>query len=258
MELSLTRPLAFLDLETTGTNTAKDRIVEIAVLKLMPDGNIHEKESLVNPMIPIPSGATAVHRISDELVKNAPTFEMIAKTFFIFLDDCDLAGFNSIRFDLPILVEEFYRAGVVFDVSNRKLIDVQRIYHSMEPRNLSAALKFYCSKELEGAHSAMLDVKATYEVLRAQLDRYAQELKNDMNWLHDFSKDGDYVDLGRRMYYQEGVEVFNFGKHKGKAVVEVFKIEPSYYDWIIKGEFPMDFKEKVRGIREKMKAVSGN
>ena len=257
MELQLTRPLAFLDLETTGTNTAKDRIVEIAVLKLMPDGNIHEKESLINPQMSIPEGASAVHRITDELVKSSPTFDQVAKAFFIFLDDCDIAGFNSIRFDLPILLEEFHRAGVIFDVASRKLIDVQRIYHNMEPRNLSAAVRFYCSKELEGAHSAIADVRATYEVLKAQLDRYTDGLKNDMSWLHEFSKDGDYVDLGKRMYFKDGIEIFNFGKHKGKPVTEIFKNEPSYFDWIMKGEFPMDFKSKVTVIRERMKEVIG-
>lgn len=253
MELLLQRPLAILDLETTGTNLAKDRIVEIAVIKIMPDGNIHEKETLINPMMPIPASVTAIHNIGDDDVKDAPTFEKIAKTFFIFLDDCDLAGFNSIRFDLPILLEEFFRAGVVFDLTNRKLIDVQRIFHLMEPRTLTAAYKFYCTKTLEDAHSAMADVKATFEVLKSQLDRYPDALKNDMDFLHDFSKDGDFVDLGRRMYFDNGIETFNFGKHKGKAVVEVFKIEPSYYDWIIKSEFPMDFKEKVRVIRDRMK-----
>ena len=253
MELSLTRPLAFLDLETTGTNLAKDRIVEIAVLKLMPDGNIHEKETLVNPQMPIPVAITLVHHISDDDVKDAPTFDKIAKAFFIFLEDCDLAGFNSMRFDLPILLEEFYRAGVIFDLSNRKLVDVQRIYHMMEPRNLTAAYKFYCEKNLDGAHSAMADVRATFEVLKSQLDRYVDALKNDMDFLHQLSKDGDFVDLGRRMYFDNGIEIFNFGKHKGKAVEEVFKIEPSYFDWIIKGEFPMDFKEKIRNIKERMK-----
>lgn len=253
MNLNLTRPLAFIDLETTGTNFAKDRIIEIAVVKLMPDGNIHEKQTLINPQIPIPPQSSAIHGITDERVKDAPTFEQIAKNYFLFLDECDLAGFNSTRFDYPILLEEFYRAGVFFDVSNRKFIDVQRIYHNLEPRNLAAAYKFYCEKELTNAHSAMADARATFEVLIAQLDRYANELKNDIDFLHEFSKDGDFVDLGKRMYFDNGIEMFNFGKHKGKAVVDVFKVEPSYYDWIQKGEFPLDFKEKVKGIRERMK-----
>jgi DNA polymerase-3 subunit epsilon len=253
MNLNLTRPLAFVDLETTGTNFAKDRIVEIAVLKLMPDGNIHEKQTLVNPRIPIPAQVSAIHGIKDEHVKDAPTFEQVAKHYFLFLDECDLAGFNSTRFDFPILLEEFYRAGVIFDVSNRKFVDVQRIYHNLEPRNLAAAYKFYCEKELNNAHSAMVDAKATFEVLKAQLDRYSNDLKNDIDFLHEFSKDGDFVDLGKRMYFENGIEVFNFGKHKGKQVVEVFKSEPSYYDWILKGEFPLDFKEKIKGIRERMK-----
>ena len=245
--------MAFVDLETTGTNFAKDRIVEIAVLKLMPDGNIHEKQNLINPKVPIPPHITAIHGISDEDVKDAPTFEQIAKAYFIFLDECDLAGFNSTRFDFPILLEEFYRAGVIFDVSSRKFVDVQRIYHNLEPRNLSAAYRFYCEKELIKAHSAMADVRATFEILKAQLDRYADNLQNDIEWLHHFTKDGDFVDLGKRMYFENGLEVFNFGKHKGKQVEEVFRMEPSYYDWLLKGEFPLDFKEKVKGIRDRMK-----
>lgn len=253
MELNLKKPLAFIDLETTGTNVAKDRIVEIAVLKVMPDGNIHEKESIVNPQMPIPAAVTAIHGISDEDVKEAPTFDQVAKTFFLFLDDCDIAGFNSIRFDLPILLEEFHRAGVILDLTNRRFVDVQRIYHNKEPRNLTAAYKFYCNKNLEEAHSAMADVKATYEVLKSQLDHYADSLQNDVDFLHEFSKDGDFVDLGKRMYFENGIEMFNFGKHKGRAVTEIFKVEPSYYDWIMKSEFPMDFKEKIKNIKERLK-----
>ena len=253
MDLKLVRPLAFVDLETTGTNFAKDRIVEIAVLKLMPDGNMHEKETRVNPRMPIPPAVTALHGISDDDIKDAPAFDQIAKTYFLFLDECDLAGFNSTRFDFPILLEEFHRAGIIFDVSSRKFVDVQRIYHNLEPRNLTAAYKYYCNKELMNAHNAMSDVKATFEVLKAQLDRYPAALQNSVDFLHDFSKDGDFVDLGKRMYFDNGNEMFNFGKHKGKAVVEVFKIEPSYYDWLLKGEFPLDFKEKIRGIKERMK-----
>lgn len=253
MELKLKKPLAFIDLETTGTNVAKDRIVEIAVLKVMPDGNIHEKESIVNPQMPIPPAVTAIHGISDEEVKDKPTFNQLAKTFFLFLDDCDIAGFNSIRFDLPILLEEFHRSGVILDLTNRRFVDVQRIFHNKEPRNLSAAYKFYCEKSLVDAHSAMADVKATYEVLKSQLDRYADSLQNDVDFLHEFSKDGDFVDLGKRMYFENGIEIFNFGKHKGRAVVEIFKAEPSYYDWIMKSEFPMDFKEKIKNIRERLK-----
>jgi DNA polymerase-3 subunit epsilon len=253
MELKLIRPLAFVDLETTGTNFVKDRIVEIAVLKLMPDGNVHEKQTRINPQVPIPPQVTAIHGISDNDVKDAPTFEQIAKTYFLFLDECDLAGFNSTRFDFPILLEEFHRAGIIFDVSTRKFVDVQRIYHLMEPRNLTAAYKFYCERELIDAHTAMADVKATFEVLKAQLDRYPENLKNEIDFLHELSKDGDYVDLGKRMYFENGVETFNFGKHKGRQVIEVFRVEPSYYDWLLKGEFPMDFKEKIKMIREKMK-----
>ncbi len=253
MQLQLKRPLAFLDLETTGTNVARDRIVEIAVLKVMPDGSMHEKETIVNPQMPIPAAVTLIHKISDEDVRNAPTFQQIAKSFFIFLDDCDLAGFNSMRFDLPVLLEEFNRAGILFDLSDRKLVDVQRIYHQMEPRNLTAALKFYCDKQHDDAHSAMADVKATFEVLKSQLDRYAETMKNEMDFLHELSKDGDFVDLGRRMYIDNGMEVFNFGKHKGRTVVEVYKLEPGYFDWILKSEFTIDFKEKIKTIKERIK-----
>lgn len=253
MELQLTRPLAFLDLETTGTNIVKDRIVEIAVLKVMPDGNLHEKEVRVNPQMHIPEAVSLIHKITDEDVKDAPTFQEIAKPFFIFLDDCDLAGFNSLRFDLPVLLEEFHRAGIIFDLSSRRLVDVQRLYHQMEPRTLTAAYKFYCEKPLENAHSAMADVKATFEVLKSQLDRYTEVMKNEMDFLHEMCKDGDFVDLGRRMYFDNGIEVFNFGKHKGKTVIEVNKLEPGYFDWILKSEFTIDFKEKIRNIKERVK-----
>ncbi|MBA3648398.1 MAG: 3'-5' exonuclease [Chitinophagales bacterium] len=253
MDLNLKRPLAFVDLETTGINFVKDRIIEIAVLKIMPDGNIHEKQTRINPKIPIPKHVTAIHGIGDEHVKDAPFFEHIAKTYFLFLDECDLAGFNSTRFDFPILLEEFHRCGVIFDVSMRKFIDVQRIYHNLEKRTLGAAYKFYCSKDLTDAHGAMADVKATFEVLKAQLDHYMEDLKNDIDFLHEFSKDGDFVDLGKRMYFEDGMEMFNFGKHKGKKVEEVFRVEPSYFDWLMKGEFPLDFKNKISAIRERMR-----
>lgn len=250
MELLLQKPLAVIDLETTGVDFAKDRIIEIAVLKIMPDGNLHEKQTLINPGIPIPPKSTETHGITDEQVKNAPSFRQIAKAFFLFLDDCDLAGFNSTRFDIPVLAEEFLRCGVRFGLENRRFIDVQRIFHLLEPRNLTAAYKFYCKKELENAHSAMADVKATYEVLKAQLDVYEMHLKNDVSFLHEFAKEGDYVDLGRRMYYEENVIKFNFGKHKGKVVQEIFHSEPSYYDWLRNADFPLEFKEKIKDIWE--------
>ena len=191
--------------------------------------------------------------ITNEDVKEAPPFSQVAKTFFLFLDDCDLAGFNSMRLDIPILAEEFLRCGIRFGLENRKFIDVQRIYHLLEPRNLSAAYKFYCRKELENAHKAMSDVKATYEVLKSQLDTYGEHLKNDINFLHEFARDGNYVDLGRRMYYDHEVIKFNFGKYKGRIVEEIFTIEPSYYDWLRNADFPLEFKEKIKDIWESVR-----
>ncbi len=253
MKLNLTRPLVFVDLETTGTDYARDRIVEIAAVKLLPDGNVVEKEDRVNPTIPIPAEATTVHGISNDDVKDAPTFAQVAKDYYLFLNECDLAGFNSNRFDFPFLAEEFLRAGVYFNADDRKFIDVQRIFHNMEKRSLEAAVKFYLHREHEGAHGAGADARATMEVLQAQLDRYPEALKNDTQFLHNISKDGDYVDFGRKMYYDKGVEKFNFGKHKGVPVEEVFRREPGYYDWLMKSDFPLDMKEKLKMIRERMK-----
>ena len=254
MKLNLERPIAFFDLETTGIDVSKDRIVEIAVLKVHPDGNRDMKVRRINPTIPIPEEASAVHGITDEDVADMPTFDQLAKSLFIFLSDCDLAGFNSNRFDIPLLVEEFLRVGIRLDVQDRNLIDVQNIFHKQEKRTLEAAYKFYCEKELVNAHSAEADIEATYEVLEAQIERY-EDLENDMTFLHEFSKRQNFADLaGRIALDEEEQEVFNFGKHKGKRLVDVFTREPSYYSWMMNGDFPLYTKEILKDVWEKMKA----
>ncbi|MCC6690007.1 MAG: 3'-5' exonuclease [Bacteroidia bacterium] len=254
MKLNLTRPIAFIDLETTGVNVGSDRIVEISILKLQPDYSKDIKTRRINPGIAIPPQATAIHGISNEDVKNAPTFKNIARDLNLFLANCDLAGYNSNKFDVPLLVEEFLRAEIDFDMSHRRMIDVQNIFHKKEQRTLSAAYKFYCQKELENAHSAEADTLATYEILEAQLDKYS-DLKNDINFLSEFSTQNSNVDLaGRIIYNKEGIEVFNFGKHTGKAVAEVFKTEPSYYKWMMDGDFPLFTKKIITQIR--LSAVS--
>lgn len=249
MKLNLKRPLVFFDLETTGVDTAKDRIVEISMVKVMPDGEEIVRTRLINPQMHIPEDATAVHGITDEDVKDQPTFAQIAKSLSQFIEGCDFGGFNSNRFDLPMLVEEFLRAGVDVDFKNRKFIDVQNIFHKMEQRTLVAAYKFYCNKDLTDAHSAEADTRATYEVLKAQLDRYS-ELQNDVAALAEFSSRGETVDYaGRIVYNDKGEEVFNFGKYKGVKVSEVFQREPSYYDWMMNGDFPLYTKKVITGIR---------
>lgn len=249
MKLNLKRPIVFFDLETTGVDTAKDRIVEISMVKVMPDSEEIIKTRRINPQIHIPEDATAVHGITDEDVKDAPTFAQIAKSLSQFIEGCDFGGFNSNRFDLPMLVEEFLRAGVDVDFKKRKFIDVQNIFHKMEQRTLVAAYKFYCDKELDGAHSAEADTKATYEVLKAQLDRYP-ELQNDIAALAEFSTRGETADYaGRIIYNEKGEEVFNFGKYKGMSVSEVFRKEPSYYAWMMNGDFPLYTKKVITEIR---------
>ncbi|MBQ1226989.1 MAG: 3'-5' exonuclease [Alistipes sp.] len=249
MKLNLKRPIVFFDLETTGVDTAKDRIVEISMVKVMPDGEEIIKTRRINPQMHIPEDATAVHGITDEDVKDAPTFAQIAKSLSQFIEGCDFGGFNSNRFDLPMLVEEFLRAGVDVDFKKRKFIDVQNIFHKMEQRTLVAAYKFYCDKELDGAHSAEADTKATYEVLKAQLDRYP-ELQNDVAALAEFSTRGETADYaGRIIYNEKGEEVFNFGKYKGMSVSEVFRKEPSYYAWMMNGDFPLYTKKVITEIR---------
>lgn len=251
MKLQLTKPLAFIDLETTGVSVGSDRIVEISILKLFPNYNKELKTLRVNPTIPIPESSSAIHGIKDEDVKNEPTFKQLAPQLLIFIEGCDLAGYNSNKFDIPLLVEEFLRAEVDFDISNRKMIDVQNIFHQMEQRTLSAAYKFYCDKDLVNAHSAEADTIATYEILEAQIERY-NDLKNDMQFLHDFSMRTKNVDLaGRIIYNKDGVEIFSFGKHKDKPVCEVFKAEPSYYSWMMNGDFPLHTKKIITQLRLK-------
>jgi DNA polymerase III subunit epsilon len=247
MKLSLARPLAFIDLETTGINISADRIVEIAIVKINIDGTKHVKRKLINPQMPIPAGATEVHGISDEMVKDAPTFKQIANEVKQFIDGADLGGYNSNRFDIPMLIEEFLRAGIEFTVDGKKLVDVQKVFHLMEQRTLSAAYKFYCNKTLDGAHSAEVDATATWEVLEAQIERYPQ-IGDTVESIVKFTGEDDIVDFARRFVKEKGVEVFNFGKHKGKPVTQVLKEEPQYYDWMMKGDFPMNTKQKLTEI----------
>lgn len=253
MQLNLANPLVFFDLETTGVNICKDRIVEISYLKISPNGKEEGKTRRINPEMPIPPEATAIHGITDEDVKDCPTFKEIAKSLASQIEGCDLAGFNSNRFDIPLLAEEFLRANVNIDLSKRKFIDVQTIFHKMEQRTLQAAYKFYCDKELADAHSAEADTKATYEVLKAQLDRYP-DLKNDVKFLSEYSSFTNNVDFaGRMIYNDKGEEVINFGKYKGRLVTEVLQTDPGYYAWIIGGDFPLNTKQKLTEIRMRMK-----
>ncbi|TND10045.1 MAG: DNA polymerase III subunit epsilon [Bacteroidetes bacterium] len=251
--LRLFRPLAFIDLETTGTNVASDRIVEISVIRLFPDGREDQKTWRVNPTIPIPAAVVAIHNITDEDVKNEPTFKDLSKELFNYLQNCDLAGYNSNKFDIPLLAEEFLRAEVEFDVSNRRLLDVQNIFHRMEQRTLAAAYKFYCNKEMTNAHNAAYDIRATLEVLEAQLDRYGEQLQDDVEFLSEFSSRGNPADLaGRIVFNEKGEEVFSFGKHSGKTVEDVFRKEPSYYNWMMDGDFPRYTKKVITKIRLRM------
>ncbi|KYP16119.1 3'-5' exonuclease [Flavihumibacter sp. CACIAM 22H1] len=247
MALQLQKPIAFIDLETTGTNLGTDRIVEIAIVRIGKDNSRTVKRKLINPEMPIPVGASDVHGITDEMVRDAPSFRQVANEMKQFLDNCDLAGYNSNRFDIPLLVEEFLRAGLEFEVGSRRLLDVQKIFHLMEQRTLSAAYKFYCNKTLDGAHSAEVDATATWEVLEAQLVRYPQ-LGDTVDSIIKFIGEEQIVDFARRFVFQNGVEVFNFGKHKGRPVTEVLKSEPQYYDWMMKGDFPLHTKQKLTEI----------
>lgn len=244
MKLKLNRPLVFFDLETTGTNVTRDRIVEISYIKVYPDGKEVEGRKLINPGIPIPLESTNVHHITDEMVADQPNFAEVAQELREMFTDSDIAGFNSNKFDVPMLIEEFSRVGMKFGVFNRKFIDVQNIFHKMEPRTLIAAYKFYCGKDLTDAHSASADTRATYEVLKSQLEKYGDELPSDVDGLNDFSRIKGSVDLSARVIRNdEGIEVFNFGKHKGKPVKEVLKKEPSFYHWVMQGDFPKDTKD---------------
>lgn len=249
MELNLRKPIVFFDLETTGTNVTNDRIVEISYIKVSPNGTEECGTRRINPGMPIPPGATAVHKITDEDVKDMPIFKEVAKEIGRVFDGADIAGFNSNRFDVPLLVEELLRAGVEFDVSKHRLVDVQTIFHKMEQRTLVAAYKFYCGKSLEDAHSAEADTRATYEVLKSQLDRYA-ELENDMEFLANFATQNRNVDLAGRIIYDENdVAVFNFGKYKGKAVKEIFQKDLGYYGWMLQGDFSQDTKRVITNIK---------
>jgi DNA polymerase-3 subunit epsilon len=249
MQLNLKNPIIFFDLETTGINIASDRIVEISYLKVDLNGNETSKTLRINPGIPIPEKVTAIHGISNEDVKDAPTFNEVAKSLARDFEGCDLGGYNSVKFDIPLLAEEFLRAGVDIDLKRRKFIDVQVIFMKMEPRTLSAAYKFFLNKEMENAHSAEADTKATYEILQAQLDRYPN-LKNDIGKLAEFSAHNRNVDFaGRIVYNEEDVEVFNFGKYKGKTVREVLEKDPGYYGWMMNGDFPLYTKKVLTSIK---------
>ena len=254
MKLNLKRPLIFFDLETTGTNVIHDRIVELSYIKIYPDGREEKKSRRINPGIPIPAASSAVHHITDDDVKDEPMFKHIAKSLHAIFDGCDIAGFNSNKFDVPLLMEEFARCGINFDVASRHFIDVQNIFHKMEQRTLVAAYRFYCGKELEGAHSALADTQATYEVLKEQIQKY-DELENDVESLAKFSTVGRNLDLAARIILDDNDRpIFNFGKHKGKTVKEVLKKEPSFFDWVMQGEFPKNTKDVLLNLKAKYSA----
>ena len=267
MNLKLKRPLAFFDLETTGVNISVDRIVEISILKVLPDGSEEVKTSKVNPEMPIPIESSLIHGIYDKDVAEAPTFKAMAPEIAAFIGDADLAGYNSNKFDIPMLMEEFLRAGVNFSLTERFFVDVQNIFHQMEQRTLKAAYRFYCDKSLENAHSAEADVRATYDVLRSQLDRYqdtewedksgkvSKPVVNDVEALHKFTNLNRPVDFAGRMVFNEkGEELFNFGKHKGRTVESVFETEPSYYSWMMQGDFPLYTKQCLERIWHRFRA----
>ena len=250
MPLSLSRPICFIDLETTGINVSTDRIVEIAIVKIGVDGTKQVKRRLVNPEMPIPKDSSEVHGITDEMVKDAPTFKALANEIKQFMEGADIGGYNSNRFDVPMLNEEFLRAGISADIESRKLLDVQKVFHKMEQRTLSAAYQFYCHKTLEDAHTAEADATATWEVLEAQIEKYPQ-IGNTVESIVKFTGEEEIVDFARRLVYENGVIVFNFGKHKGKSVVQVLKEEPQYYDWMMKGDFALHTKQKLTEILNK-------
>lgn len=246
--LKIERPIAFFDLETTGVNLSTDRIVEIALIKVMPDLSRVVKRKLINPEMPIPKSSSDIHGITDDMVKDAPTFKEAGNEIKQFIEGCDLAGYNSNRFDIPLLMEEFLRAGMEVDLSSKKMLDVQHIFYAMEPRTLTAAYKFYCQKDLINAHSAEADVNATIDVLLAQVEKY-ESLGNSVDSILATVGEEKIVDYARRFSFDEkGVEVFNFGKYKGKSVSQVLKNEPQYYDWMMKGDFPLHTKQKLTEI----------
>ncbi len=249
MQLSLTKPICFFDLETTGVNISKDRIVEISILKVFPNGTEESKTWLVNPEMTIPEEVIEIHGISNEKVANEPTFKELAKEVHNMIKDSDLGGFNSNRFDIPLLAEEMLRAEIDFDMKNRLAVDVQTIFHKMEQRTLTAAYKFYCDKNLEGAHSAEADTKATYEVLKAQIERY-EAVENNTKFLAEFSSRKKFADFaGFIAYNKDGVECFSFGKHKGKLVTEVLEKEPGYFGWLLNADFPLYTKKVLTSIK---------
>lgn len=255
MKLNLKRPIIFFDLETTGLDIAKDRIVELCYIRVEPNGNEESRSMRINPGMHIPEASTNTHGITDEDVKDCPTFADVAPQLAQAFKDCDLAGFNSNRFDLPLLAEEFMRAGTNIDLSRSQAIDVQNIFHKMEKRTLAAAYKFYCGRNLENAHSALADTQATYEVLQAQLDRYPDDLQNDVDFLADFSRMNRNIDFaGRFVYDENGKELINFGKYKGKAVSEILSKDPGYYGWIMQGDFTLNTKQVLTKLRLKYAA----
>lgn len=250
MELKLTKPICFFDLETTGTNVARDRIVEISILKVFPNGNRESKTWLVNPEMEIPKEVEAIHGIGNEKVAGEPTFKQLSAVIYEMIQGCDLAGYNSNRFDIPLLAEEMLRAGIDFEMKNMLAVDVQTIFHKMEQRTLSAAYKFYCGKVLEGAHGAEADTEATYEVLKSQLDHYEGDLKNDMKWLSEFSARKSCADFaGFISFDKSGREIFSFGKYKGKCVEDVLEQEPGYFGWIQNADFPLYTKKVLTAIK---------
>ncbi|WP_340199265.1 exonuclease domain-containing protein [Ascidiimonas sp. W6] len=249
MELKLTRPICFFDLETTGTDVAKDRVVEISILKVFPNGNKESKTWLVNPEMVIPDNVIAVHGITNEKVAGEPTFKELAHQIYQMIKDSDLAGYNSDRFDIPLLAEEMLRSDIDFDMKNKVSVDVQTIFHKMEKRTLSAAYKFYCDKDLEDAHSAEADTMATYEVLKSQLDRY-DDIENDMKQLSEFTKRKHAADFaGYIIYNKDNEEIFSFGKHKGKKVEDVMEQEPGYFGWLLNADFPLYTKKVLTNIK---------
>lgn len=251
--LQLKKPLAFIDIEATGTNVSTDRIVEMAIVKYLPDGNRTVKRKIINPQIPIPQVCIDIHGITNEMVKDAPTFKQAAHEIKQFLDNCDIACYNAYRLDMPMMIEEFMRADVDFDMKGRKLVDVQKIFHQMEQRTLAAAYKFYCQKNLDGAHSAEVDAAATAEILFAQLEKYPQ-LGNTVDSVIKAVGEDSIIDFARRFSYDDkGIEVFNFGKHKGRPIADVLKAEPQYYDWMMKGDFPRNTKQKLTEIYTRIK-----
>lgn len=260
MKLNLTRPLCVFDLETTGTQITKDRIVQIAIIKLLPNGEQEEYNELINPEIQIPGEIAAIHGITNDKVQNCSNFREKAHEIANFIGESDLAGYNSNKFDIPVLAEEFLRAEYEFDISNRRFIDVQNIFHKMEQRTLAAAYQFYCDKKIENAHDALYDTRATLDVFVAQLERY-KDLKNDVTFLSEFSRAGEFelVDLaGRLARNKKGDVIYNFGKHNGKSVAEVMKIEPGYYGWMLDADFPLYTKKCLRNEMQRIKENSNN